>query len=526
MTDKASSGGKGAAAAVRALAAEVPGSLIAAMGIALSIYLYELTRMSSFQVVTQSSRLAVVSGALVTATALALGAAYMRRPRLRMHRHTWLILAVATVFMATVLITLNASLITVDATLSGALRLLSRILSLLLLVFWMEPALGLSARNAATLFSASLILLGVFNLFTCFLREASSSLVVAMFPLISMMCLCWFKDRMEVFYGTAAEREGGAGTPFGADATLIPAEGAHRGVVSFLYFMQPLVLCPIGYGFVHFAWVPAQDGASSSMYIQVASAIGTILGGVLVLVLVAWFWGRRKLALYNLFTLLVLLFTMSLVNMPGATAPYPYVVFLNIAQKITFFFVLMTPFLIRGKSSPLTVWCLGFALYQTGKTVSNAMSHWLDPAPYHMAVSLCVLVSAVCIVVGIVVDQGKHAFSEERREASPTPTPAGPLPDGNDGARAVAQPETGAPSTAQPLASVCHEVARSLMLTRREEDVLLLAAQKKAAHEIAEELVIGDSTAKTHLRNLYVKLGVHSKAELLGFLENYRSTSR
>ena len=71
------------------------------------------------------------------------------------------------------------------------------------------------------------------------------------------------------------------------------------------------------------------------------------------------------------------------------------------------------------------------------------------------------------------------------------------------------------------LHSTCHAVARDLMLTRREEDVLILAAQKMAAREIAEELVIGDSTAKTHLKNLYVKLGVHSRAELDDFLDSY-----
>ena len=512
----------GAGHVVRTLASEVPGSSIAAMGVALAMYLYELSRMSSFQTVADSSNgPRLISGIAAIVASLALGLAYARRPRMRLHRHTALILAIATVFMATVLATLNASLPASGTFYSVALHLLP----LLLLTFWMEPMLGLSARNAAALFSLSIILLGALNLLTCLLRTTSSPLVVATFPVVSMLCLCWFKDRLEVFYGAGLEH-GPSDSPFDIDASLIPTDSTHRGTVSSLYFMQPLVLCPIGYGYIHYSWVSAQDGADASMLIQASAAVGTIAGGLLLLTLISHFWGRRKLAQYNLFTLLVLLFALSLVNLPGIGAPYPYIVFLNVAQKITFFFVFMAPFLIPGTSSPLCMWCLGFALYQLGKLASNAMCYWLDSTPYHALVSLCLFVSAACIVVGTVLDQGSHSYqSESDDEARCTEMAAGypatPAPSRAEmPAQTVPCPEP-AKGAQRSLHSICHTVARDLMLTRREEDVLILAAQKLAAHEIAEELVIGDSTAKTHLKNLYVKLGVHSRAELDEFLESY-----
>ena len=52
-------------------------------------------------------------------------------------------------------------------------------------------------------------------------------------------------------------------------------------------------------------------------------------------------------------------------------------------------------------------------------------------------------------------------------------------------------------------------------LTPRERDVLVLLAQNYRAPYIAEKLVVSQSTVKTHMRNLYGKLGVHSQAELL-----------
>jgi DNA-binding NarL/FixJ family response regulator len=50
-------------------------------------------------------------------------------------------------------------------------------------------------------------------------------------------------------------------------------------------------------------------------------------------------------------------------------------------------------------------------------------------------------------------------------------------------------------------------------LSPREQEVLELLAQGRANHEIAKTLFISPSTAKVHVRHIYEKLGVHSRAE-------------
>ena len=54
-------------------------------------------------------------------------------------------------------------------------------------------------------------------------------------------------------------------------------------------------------------------------------------------------------------------------------------------------------------------------------------------------------------------------------------------------------------------------------LTPRERQVVALAITGLTAREVAERLFIGERTVETHLANIYAKLGVHSRMELLRF---------
>ena len=60
----------------------------------------------------------------------------------------------------------------------------------------------------------------------------------------------------------------------------------------------------------------------------------------------------------------------------------------------------------------------------------------------------------------------------------------------------------------------CHELAQEANLSRREEEVLLLLAQRKRPAAIAEQLGIEASTVATHRKHVYQKLDVHSVKQL------------
>jgi len=52
-------------------------------------------------------------------------------------------------------------------------------------------------------------------------------------------------------------------------------------------------------------------------------------------------------------------------------------------------------------------------------------------------------------------------------------------------------------------------------LTPREREVAALVVDGLADREIAERLVVGERTVETHLANIYRKLGVRSRVELI-----------
>jgi DNA-binding NarL/FixJ family response regulator len=52
--------------------------------------------------------------------------------------------------------------------------------------------------------------------------------------------------------------------------------------------------------------------------------------------------------------------------------------------------------------------------------------------------------------------------------------------------------------------------------TEREREVLTVLVEGLSNREIADKLFIGEATVKTHLRNIYDKLGVSNRAQAVG----------
>ena len=60
----------------------------------------------------------------------------------------------------------------------------------------------------------------------------------------------------------------------------------------------------------------------------------------------------------------------------------------------------------------------------------------------------------------------------------------------------------------------CDSLSSEHALTERESEILVLLAQGHASAELSEMLFISPNTVRTHIHNMYRKLGVASREEL------------
>lgn len=72
------------------------------------------------------------------------------------------------------------------------------------------------------------------------------------------------------------------------------------------------------------------------------------------------------------------------------------------------------------------------------------------------------------------------------------------------------------------LAQACKTAADTYSLTPREAEALELLAHGRNTAAIQERMVVSRSTAKTHVRNVYAKLGVHSQQDLIDLVEGLK----
>lgn len=70
------------------------------------------------------------------------------------------------------------------------------------------------------------------------------------------------------------------------------------------------------------------------------------------------------------------------------------------------------------------------------------------------------------------------------------------------------------PDVESALEKRCEAIAEKHRLTPREREVFFLLAQGRTRSFITEELVLSDSTVKTHISHIYAKLGIKSRREL------------
>ncbi|WP_304597471.1 helix-turn-helix transcriptional regulator [Adlercreutzia caecimuris] len=182
----------------------------------------------------------------------------------------------------------------------------------------------------------------------------------------------------------------------------------------------------------------------------------------------------------------------------------------------------------RNPANALAVLAWGRAASSFGLLCGATFGHWANAVPDSLGISS--LVAGVLfgfVAVNLTALKG-FSFQGTIEGVQPvvalrvgaSPADAAAPAATADVDRGDGEGETRAAFSGSLVAS-CDEVARAFRLTPREGEILGLLAHGRNAPYIQEKLVLSRNTVKTHVQNIYAKLGVHSQQELIDVVESF-----
>ena len=329
--------------------------------------------------------------------------------------------------------------------------------------------------------------------------------------------------------------------------------------------LAPFFCYALLFGSVHFSWLVHQDEESVGMWVQLGASVGTVLCGLAALALSHIRWGR---ALENITHLLLTAFAIvALWLSTFLTSKYvfAYLVLLNIAQKLTFMLMLVFGFpFARTSPQRASIWSVAYLSFFAGTCVSSFLGATCTVTVLNIVCAGALAILLLADIAGIaalysmtpyedsdrMADMGTEdvapnragiaGFASGKTDAGASGTDGthlnvegtngGMLADETssarsmDGGSATSRHEAQQPSNVfDQLPYTCHLIAVEYDLTRREEEILQLLVRGRTASRIAETLCITTATTRTHLRNIYAKLGVHSQQDILDMFEDFAS---
>lgn len=320
----------------------------------------------------------------------------------------------------------------------------------------------------------------------------------------------------------------------------------------------------------------ARLGAADTLMLNVLLSIGMLLACIALLIL--WEGMRRTLTFRATYTAIFFLMALGLILLPFLGTGY-YTLFAglaNLAFTIASMFMMITCLRLSHLRSldPIGVFgpfaTIVYAGVSAGRLVGSSMfGSALGFSQILLAVLLCVYVLSFTGVIMSMARKAPHGSQTSAADFDP-------LDELSYSARSVSEEGDGTPGCAeaaggridvptfsgtreaasqikagrrpfkcepayskvppphQMLRSVvvvhdaipacCQAMKQTYQLSNREADVLELIARGRDTAHVAEALFVSENTVKSHCKNLYRKLGIHSRQELFDLIDEFKGS--
>ena len=486
-----------------------PGVWQAVVGLACALMVLEIQRMPAARFVS-FSMFAPVPYVVEVVVLVAVAAWYMLRPAARTSGCAALRVSVAVVAMASAWGVLYGPGVGFGNEVLLVVQMAYRVSSGLLFVLWGERLMALGARRAALAFATACLLSGVVTLVFALLGSGAVRVALGLLPVVAGALFVGYRPvvcAVPAEAGTRDVREAGdaqgagaqarARAPFEFDKPLTRfACASKRDLLLAVGLVVLPLICRGPVISLQSSWMNVQENPAMAAFIQAGIGCGIVLAGFVALFVVVYAWNRSFVLVYELFVLPVT-FIAFYTAQASVDLWFLHVLILDATYKVTLFFILMTPFLFpeRSRRNPVVPLFASFAVTIGVRALFVGLYSVMTPSAF--------IGLATVVVLATFIGGGALAFLVIQQQAN----------------EREAMERAAAAAAQASLEERCAILARRCDLTPREREILILLAQNYRAPYIAKHLVVSPSTVKTHMRNLYSKLNVHSQAELLLLLD-------
>ena len=185
-----------------------------------------------------------------------------------------------------------------------------------------------------------------------------------------------------------------------------------------------------------------------------------------------------------------------------------------------FMWYLVIAFSSYGKRDPHYYAVAGWAVFILPRALARAGIVALAPYAPDDALQTAIVAGLILASAQVVFVQLAWAENPRRNESAATPKSIRTLLGLDDVDDVPEDPESIRRALMQNNA---RQIQSQFMLSDRETEVLAMYAMGLTQRKIAEELCISPGTTHTHIKRIYAKTDLHSRQEILDYIERYTS---
>ncbi|MEG0070984.1 MAG: LuxR C-terminal-related transcriptional regulator [Raoultibacter sp.] len=379
--------------------------------------------------------------------------------------------------------------------------------------YWLRRVRG-SSTSTAAVFVFSALFVSEIEIYLCALLPTDvSNLTAALLVLLQFPCMIWARNRPQPFTIKAPTQENdyfGFAKTMLSDKLFLTATALGIGLLSLVIgFLR-------GY----------PDGLSIVFSPPTRLAYGLLTMAICIILLISMSQGRHNAMTLGIWILMQGLACLALIlyaALPNNLELGAICTTTLNAVMVGFTWYIVIAFMSYGWRCPYYYAMAGWIVWLGARAIARMSFLFIYPLSTNVLLmnaliaGLIVLSTQVVFVQFITIARQEQENAENAENAATEKRSTLQKIMGLDGNENLAEMRQ---------ASMQHnveEMGKQFLLSDREVEVLTLYALGFTQKRVAEELYITAGTAHTHIKRIYSKTGLHSRQEILDYLQQYAS---